>query len=340
MLDDGSEKFLVSGDSGLAADLSSSFQELIAAETAKPDDSLIYVKARLCRTTAPHGITTPEIKRIFGGVHCMLKQRRQLWFATLGDGLQQMTPGEARSVVDCFLKALVTKQGKRGLPQHWVLVWECGGGLHAHVVFIANKGIVDGLRNSARFRQFLNVRWAYRPNGLPCYLSKERTPQAQYGVGDFIGGARKRGSHQLPGGGDRVRLSKALKADAIAAGYIENWQATNAKRSEARAPSRPYRIRRSKSPRVTPQQACMFPELSKPPVRLKDFNGGMLTPAQAQEVEFRRQRLGLSQYQAAQLIGISQPHYANVVRGHDSMSRFAARQLREVLLDEAALEAA
>lgn len=59
-----------------------------------------------------------------------------------------------------------------------------------------------------------------------------------------------------------------------------------------------------------------------------------MTPAQSREAEFRRQRLGLSQSQLAQIIGLSQPHYANVVRMHDSMSKFAARSLREALLDE------
>jgi hypothetical protein len=34
----------------------------------------------------------------------------------------------------------------------------------------------------------------------------------------------------LEGGGDRVRLSDALKQDAIAAGYVRPWKRTNAKR--------------------------------------------------------------------------------------------------------------
>lgn len=340
MLDGVSQKILVSDGSSLATELSLIVQGLVEATADGPDAPLIYVKTHPNRTTAPHGLTTAEVKRIFGGVHCMLHRRRQLWFATLGDGLQQMPSGEARAVVDNFLKALVVKQGKHGLPQHWVLVWECGGGLHSHIVFIANKGIVDSLKVSSRFGQFLHIRWAYSPGSLPRYLSKERTSQAQYAIGPFIGGARKRGSHQLPGGGDRVRLSKALKADAIAARYVEDWAPTNAKRSEIRAPSRPYRLRLGKAPGLTPQQIPMFPELEKPPVRLRDFHGGTPTPAQIEELEFRRKRLGLSQRQVAALAGIKQPHYANVVRGHDSMSRFAARQLREALLHADALAVA
>ena len=336
MLDDVSQKFLVSDDSSLAAKLDTSFQELIEAEAAEPDASLIYVKGRLSRTTAPHGIHQEEVKRLSGACHYMLSRRRQLWFITIGDGLQQMNPGDARDVVADFLKVLVTKQKEAGLPQDYALVWHCSKGLHAHVICPANQRILDALMRSARFGQYLYRKWVFDVHGLAEYLSQECIPQAAFKRRI----RRKRGSHQLPGGGDRVRLSECLKADAIAAGYVDDWQPTNAKRSEARAPTRPYKIRRAKSPRLTPQQAVLFPQLEKPPVRLRDFHGGMLTPAQAQEVEFRRQRLGLSQYQAAQLIGISQPHYANVVRGHDSMSKLAARHLRETLLHETALEAA
>ena len=39
------------------------------------------------------------------------------------------------------------------------------------------------------------------------HLAKERTPQAGYGREGILGG-RIRGSHRLPGGGDRVRLSR------------------------------------------------------------------------------------------------------------------------------------
>jgi len=43
-------------------------------------------------------------------------------------------------------------------------------------------------------------------------------------------GGRISGSHRLPGGGDRVRLSRELERDAIEAGYVEPWRHTNAKR--------------------------------------------------------------------------------------------------------------
>ena len=330
-----SEMFLVSDESELADELNVSIQELIQEEGRPPSVRPLYVDRLLQRTTAPHGLTRPEIERIFGAAHSMASKRRHMWFATLGDGLQDMDAGEARRVVDTFLKTLVVEQRKAGLPQDWLLVWETIGGLHTHIIFIGNRRIVDIVQRSARFGNHLRVRWVYDLPGLPTYLSKERTPQTEYAIGTTIRGGRKPGSHQLPGGGDRVRLSEALERDAIAAGHVGPWQKTNAKRSTERKTAKPYRIRQGKAP--TPAgQILLFPELGRQPARLRDFHGGFMSPAQSRETEFHRERSGLSQHKLAQLAGLSQPHYANVVRGHDAMSRSAARQLREVLLHDLA----
>jgi len=70
------------------------------------------------------------------------------------------------------------------------------------------------------------------------YLAKERTPQAGYRRGHVLGG-RIAGSHRIPGGGDRVRLSRELERDAIEAGYVEPWRHTYAKRSAEEKPHRP-----------------------------------------------------------------------------------------------------
>jgi hypothetical protein len=335
--------FLVSASRDRTAELTPYVQGLVSAEADGPDANSIYVLRQPSRTTASWGIHHDEVQRLSGACHYMLTHRRRLWFITIGDGIQQLPAGEARAIVDAFLKALVTMQRKEGLPQDYALVWHCSKGLHAHVICPANRRILDALKESARFGQYLHQQWAFDVHVLAKYLSREMTPQAYRRYGGSI--RRKRGSHQLPGGGDRVRLSSALKADAIAAGYITPWKPTNAKRKppEARKPPKDYRPRRIKSsaaPTRTPTQSLLFPELEKPPVRLRDFHGGIPTPTQREEIEFRRQRLGLSQRQVAALAGISQPHYANVVRGHDRMSRFTARQLRKALLDADALEAA
>jgi hypothetical protein len=83
------------------------------------------------------------------------------------------------------------------------------------------------------------------PGGLARkYLAKERTPQAGYRR-ELVLGGRLRGSHRLDGGGDRVRLSRDLERDAIDAGFVEQWQHTNARRSGER---KAYRLRRLYAP--------------------------------------------------------------------------------------------
>jgi hypothetical protein len=331
--------FLVSGSDDRPTEINSQIQKLVPAETVCTDAISVYVIGQPHRTTYTHGLHQGEVKRLSGACHYMLTHRRWLWFITVGDGIQQLPTGEARALVDDVLKMLVTLQKRAGLPQDWAQVWHCDKGQHAHIICPANRRILDSLKKSARFGKYLHQQWVFDVHRLARYLSNEMTPQAHRSSGGRI--RRKTGSHQLPGGGDRVRLSSALKNAAIAAGHVELWQPTNAKRKpkEARTSGRPYRIRSGKAPISTPQQIPMFPEHEKPLARIRDFHGGTLTPSQARELEFRRQRLGLSQRQVAALAGISQPHYANVVRGHDSMSKFAARNLRGILLNETALEA-
>src|SRR5262249_59187804 len=118
-------------------------------------------------------------------------------------------------------------------------------GIHAEIMFIGTRDIAQRLKQSGRFGELLDGRPVTDSNGLTRkYLAKERTPQAGYRRSHMFGG-RLAGSHRLPGGGDRVRLSRELERDAIEAGYVEAWRRTNARRSLER---KPYRPRGSKSP--------------------------------------------------------------------------------------------
>ena len=339
------QMFLVPASLDDPDDLVSHVQGFITSAASAPAAVPYTVDTHLRQTASPHGMSVPEVRRLFNIIHYMMKLGGMLAFATLGGPFKDMPSGDARDVASDFRKALAKKQKKYGLPQYDVQVWECDGGLHVHFVFVANPRMLDELKELPRFAAYLDVRRAWWPGGLPIYLAKERTGWADKILGGDIKGGRKKGAHKLPGGGDRVRPSPALREAAIKDGYIPRWKPTNAKRKPPEARKRPkdYRIRRIKSseaPMRTPQQLLLFDELKKAPTRVRDFHGGILTPAQAEELEFQRQRRGLSQRQAAALAGISQPHYANVVRGHDSMSRFAARQLREAMLHADALEAA
>jgi hypothetical protein len=101
-------------------------------------------------------------------------------------------------------------------------------------MFIGTREIAERLEASKQFGDLIDIRPVTDPHTLVHkYLAKERTPQAGYGRRHMLGG-RIRGSHHLPGGGDRVRLSRELERDAIEAGYVEAWQHTNARRSPSR----------------------------------------------------------------------------------------------------------
>jgi hypothetical protein len=133
------------------------------------------------------------------------------------------------------------------------------------------------------------------------------------------------------GGGDRVRLSRELERDAIDAGYVEPWRHTNARRSSGRKSYRPRPLTH-KAP-CEAGQILLLP--LKPIARLRDFGGGIMPPAVALEVEFRRGQLGLSQQQLVTIIGRSQGQYSNAIRGHDPISGTATNRLRELLLPAA-----
>ena len=202
----------------------------------------------LPRTAATWGITGPELNRLCNAVrfmelHCM-RSRAGLWGATTA----RATP---RDVIADIWKRITRLQGNYGIRQYSVITFEKSGGIHAHITFLGTRHIAKRLKQSTRFGDLLDIRPVTDSNGLTRkYLAKERTPQAGYGREHILGG-RIRGSHRLPGGGDRVRLSRELERDAIEAGYVEAWQHTNARRSPARKPY-PERRAKSRTSRCTP----------------------------------------------------------------------------------------
>jgi hypothetical protein len=188
------------------------------------------------------GITGAELERLSGALrfmelHCQ-QSRCGLWLLTTNrDAL--------RSLIADIWKRITRLQGTYRLHRYSVTTFESRGGLHAHIAFIGTHDVARRLRASKQFGDVIDVRQIADHNNLARkYLAKERTPQAGYKRSHMLGG-RIAGSHQLPGGGDRVRLSRELERDAIEAGYVEAWQHTNARRSLER---KPYRLRGYCSP--------------------------------------------------------------------------------------------
>jgi hypothetical protein len=277
------------------------------------------------RTSAKHGLTGKELERFDGAVRFMewkSPPRSRLWWATVNKD-------SGRALIADVQKRTTRLQNLHGLPPYNATAFETRGGLHAHVAFIGNRDIAQRLQSSASFGALIKVAPIRDAVGITKgYLAKERTPQAGYRRGHLLGG-RLRGSHQLDGGGDRVRLSRELERDAIEAGYVEPWQHTNARRVAERKPYRLRRLHTKKALQIA-GQLPLLPEIEKPVCRLHAFGAGLMPPAVALEMEFRRRRLGLSQRQYAAMLGISQGQLANALRGHDPISAFAVNRAREI----------
>lgn len=259
---------------------------------------------------------------------------RSIWWFVLGDALLDLDTAAAYAVLDKFLRRLVRFQKKHERPAYYMVVRESSGGLHFNIIAICTPTMAGKLR--AAFTPYMVGKLAAQPmpdldNWVRSYGVKEASSESRRFVQHLYKGSRLKGSHKLPGDGDRVTLSAALKQDGVAAGRIEDWVSSYARRSEARKPARPYCLRRKKSLDISGQLALLP---LKDDTRLRYFHGGHMTAPQAREAEYQRERIGLSQYQLADAIGCSQPHYANVIRGHDPLSRITAYRLRQVLLGE------
>ena len=259
---------------------------------------------------------------------CSRRRDVRLWVAHLEKGV-------GRKIIADIWKRITKQQGKYGIYAYSVTVFEPDtAGLHAHIVFIGSDKIEAHLRGSAVFAEIFGAPKTIRPvhdqHGLTRgYLAKTRTPQAGYRRQHMLGG-RLRGSHQLDGGGDRVRLSRELERDFTEAAFVAPWVHTNARRSTLRKAYRPRRLKRSALKLAG--QLPLLPEIERLPWRVRQYGGGPMPKAVALEVEYRRKRLGLTQSQLGGAIGVRQSQLANVLRGHDPLSRFATNRLREVLL--------
>jgi transcriptional regulator with XRE-family HTH domain len=256
-------------------------------------------------------------------IHLRKSGMGSLWYLTTDKGL-------SRDKIAEIQKRITRLQGERDFYAYSAWIFETKPQLHAHFVFIGDATIRKKLEQAA-FGPHIKIGPVYDLNKLLSgYHAKERTPQAGWSRKRQLGW-RKTGSHKLEGGGSRVRLSRELERDAIEAGLVGAWQHTNAKRKQDR---KEYRKRplTARATRLSGQILLGFPELSKPVARLQAFGGGLIPPAVAAEIEFRRKQRGLTQRQLAAIIGISQGQYANAIRGHDPISALSVNRMREVLM--------
>lgn len=288
----------------------------------------------LPHTVAPHGLTTAEIRRLSGAAHFMEKslgrsRKACLYWAVIGDAVLDMQSGDAYPIFGKVKSRIVREQERAGLSQYWLEVLEVTGGLHSNLVFVGTPEIASKLCvafpryfvGEDAIQEVWNVGKLVR-----FYLGKEGTSQTMHLV------RREKGSHRLDGIGDRVSLSRKLKADAVAHARVQPWQRTNSQRNSVRKQYKP-RALTAKAIRLSGQLE-LFRE--KQPSRLKDFVAGSITPSVAVELEFRRKSLGLTQRELGAAAGISQPQIANALHGRFGLSRMATAQLKAVLLERPA----
>jgi len=293
---------------------------------------------RQFHTTARHnnGLSRQEVERVNEGFFFFNKLGMPLFWGVLGDSLLDKKPDEARPIIQSFKANLVQAQARAGFPQFWLETIEATGGMHANIVFVGTETIAQRLC-SGKFSQFMQTGYGegnamqavHDAAHLEKYLTKELTSQANYAMG-FRHDGRIR-SQKLACGGDRVNLSKALKAEGIKSGIIKPWLKKNAKVNARAKPAK------AAATTIQPTgQLLLFPELENPIARLKNFNAGILSPSAAMEMEHRRKRRGLSQRQLGAIANVSQPQLANAIGGRFGLSRKAANRIKAVLFSEAA----
>jgi hypothetical protein len=181
-----------------------------------------------------HGLSGEEIRIASEAIHYISGLGLSLWYAVVSD--QYCSEWEIRQRIRQFKSDLARAQKRAGIPSCcYVEILECHPAVHSNILFPLGgpnaKRLIDGLLRSKRYPgDTLHIKKG-NPARFLSYCSKERTPQARF-VGVGLLAKRMRGSHRLgEGGGDRLRLSKALKDQLIEEGLVRPYRARYAARN-------------------------------------------------------------------------------------------------------------
>ena len=126
-------------------------------------------------------------------------------------------------------------QRDNSVPPWWADMLEVNPSLHLHLLAAApfrKANVMCRAIEGSTIHGDVDARPVPDMNGLVGYLLGEVTTEAHYGLGPQT--RRIPGSHKIPDGGDRQRLSRGLTTALIGARLIEPWTRTNARR-KARA---------------------------------------------------------------------------------------------------------
>lgn len=299
----------------------------------------------LPRTVAKHqnGLSKAEIERLSAAGHFMRRFGTQIHITTEDHEAKE---GDARALFSQVKNHLVRIQRDIGqrlnmpVPAYYVEVLEAKHAVHQHLIGVVPVGrfareTIERLKSSRLFGDHLDACRVKNMERLVRYLSKEATTQAHYAFNRSF--RRNNGRHVLGiGGGDRVRLSDALKEDMIREGLIEPYRKTYASRALPRTP-KPVA-----TPIREPDPHGLFgplPEVVAPPRPrgLPPRRPKLIVPSQ-QNLALERlpnvidlmARLGSTHAEIAEKVGLSRGQTTNILNGQFGASRTVARRVLEL----------
>lgn len=301
--------------------------------------SLVVKGDQPARTVARYrnGLAKAEIILASDALHFLRETRRPLvWLV-----LEAHDEGEhsARWLADRLKNDVGQIQRRFGAPRYVVELLEGACAVHSNLILpvprgLAARSLIERVARSGVYGDHAKGQLVRDVDGLMGYLSKEATPEAHFAFGYQF--RREKGSHPLgDGGGDRVRLSRDLEHDMLAAGKMQPRTRTYRKRGLVQAPEpirRPVEVVEPASGVVPdPVQLPLFPHIERRAIRLRDLAHGRAPITAAQEMRVRRLRAGWTQAALAERIGVSRSHLVNFERGRFGLSGQAVARLRELM---------
>ena len=183
------------------------------------------------RTLARHqnGVSRPEHIRLSAAGYLMARRGPAIWVTLASSGDDT---AELRRRGDRLKNTVVTFQRRHGVPAYWADMLEVKPRPHLHAIAAAPRGKVKRMCKAIDGSNVLGDVKATVVTDMPNlvgYLAKERTTEASYADGNRT--RRIPGSHKLPDGGDRQRVSRELKNALIGEGLVDDWTKTNARRA-------------------------------------------------------------------------------------------------------------
>jgi hypothetical protein len=282
------------------------------------------------RTAKPHGIDGPEYRRLSEGTHAIASRGPAIFVSLAGRSENDAT----RVLADKLKNHIRTFNRRNYAPAFWVEIWETKPGPHFHLIAAAPRRMREALCRSVNASRLLGDLLAtpvWSMTGLvPGYFREEATPQAWHGAGRNF--RRRKGSHRLPGGGDRVRLSPELAAELRLAGLLEPYRRTNARRAigtvDAAALDREYERARIGLFYADELPLTAVSAGSRAPPRKRSKAEQPSLPLNyPPTVVDMLPRLGMTHEAIAECLGLSRQQVTNVIGGRFGISRRAAQRI-------------